>query len=658
MERGRLKEKEYWLSKLAGEWERTCVPHGYPAAGKKRENKAGRELETVHLGFTGELCGRLLKLSKDSNPMLHMILTAGLAVLLTGYTDSSDIIVGTPIYKQESEGKFINTVLVLRNRVSPGMTFKELLLEVRQDILESVAHQNFPLETLSVELGLPVSVGQCPLFDITLLLDNIHDKRYIEHLSTSINFSFNRSGQRIGGVMEYDGLIYDKPVMEQMARHFIRLLGQGVLHVDTALSQLEFLSDEERKKLLVDFNDTQADYPREKTLDRLFAEQAERTPEKIAIVGSWQLAVGKGERTGEVAQLTYRELNEKSSQLARVLREKGVEADTIVGLMVYPGVDMLIGLMAVLKAGGAYLPMDPYFPPSRICSWLKDSSTGILLTHGPLMAAMKMEWDREVILLEDETLYRGDGPGPAPPAESARLAYVIYTSGSTGIPRGVLIEHRSILNYVSWRIAAYGHTAGDISLQLISFSFDGFGANLYPCLLTGGTLLLPDQDQLKSTGYIRGLIRDMKVTNFSIVPSLYRVILEGGEPGDFRSLRFVVLAGEKTSEDLICMSNELIPGLRLINEYGPTENSVTTAAHPGMNPENPAVIGRPIANNRVFILDGGQNPRPQGIPGELCVSGEGLARGYLNSPELTANRFFSFSYKSYRSYRTYFSKKM
>jgi len=639
-----LGEKEYWLNKLAGNWKRTCVPYGY-----NRLTKSEKKFASVAFKMPQELGQLSLKLSKDSNPRLFMILVAGMVHLLHRYTDSEDILVGIPIYRQEAEGKFINSALVLRNQITPNMTFKDLLLQVRQCIIEAIENQNYPIETLPLDLNLPVSAGEFSLFDITLLLENIHEKRYIEDFSTNINFSFLRAGDTIEGILAYNTWLYDRQVMEQMVRHYIHLLRQGVFDVDILLSQADLFTSEEKHQLVDDFNTTAARYPREKTLHRLFEEQTAKNPGSIAVRGKSSISSRENRETC----LTYQDLNEKSNQLAKLLKKKGVTVDTIVGLMVNSTLEMCIGLLGILKAGGAYLPIDPNYPWQRVRSWLEDSKTAVLLTQGIVKNNVESDIDIDVVDLEEEACYRENGSQVNSLAISRNLAYVIYTSGSTGKPKGVLVEHRSIVNYVSWRIRTYQHTAADITLQLVAFSFDGFGTNFYPCLLTGGTLVLIPPDKWKNAGYIRDIIKEKKITNFSVVPSLYRVILEEAEPQNFKSLRFVVLAGEKTHEDLVRFSQKIIPHLRLINEYGPTENTITTTAHLGMNENNTAIVGKPIANNQVLVLDEERQLKPVGIPGELCVSGESLARGYLNQPQLTQEKFTRDSYlKGKPMYRT------
>ncbi|MCU0287765.1 MAG: non-ribosomal peptide synthetase [Acidobacteria bacterium] len=306
---------------------------------------------------------------------------------------------------------------------------------------------------------------------------------------------------------------------------------------------------------------------------------------------------------------------------------------------------MVVGILSILKAGAAYLPIDTHYPQQRIRYMLADSNLSLLLTRGQLMDGPGP--GIEIIDVSNEPF-----PMSCPLdswGDSSHLAYVIYTSGSTGKPNGVLIEHRNILNYISWRISRYCQGPTDVSMQLVSVSFDGFTANLFPSLLSGGKAVLINENMRGNIDYLRTLILEQKVTNFSVVPSFYRLLLDNASKENFAPVRFVVLGGEKAWPILIEQSLALMPQAKLINEYGPTENSVTTTAHIGVTPDSVSIIGTPIANNNIFILDHEQNFQPIGVAGELFVTGAGLSRGYLNNPGLTSGKF----YRSYRSNRTY-----
>jgi non-ribosomal peptide synthetase component F len=495
-----LQEREYWLTQLAGEWTRTRFYYDYREAGKQ-EYKPG----TVTFKFSGELLPRLMKVIKGSDAKLHMILVTELVLLLGKYTGKDDIIIGSPIYRQKVEGEFINTLLPLRNRLEDNMTFKELLLQVRQTIHEAVKNQNYPMDKLIYEMGLPDSDNWFPLFEVVVLLENIHDRRYIAHIPAGMIFSFLRTGETVEGKLEYDSSLYAKETGERIAAHFSNLLDKTLFDVDVRLSAVDVFAGEEKKKLLFDFNGTDAEYPADKTLHELFADRAEKSGDGTAVVCVEQCvgAAPRG-RPGMAAQhLTYGELNRKSGQLARLLREEGVGADTLVGIMMGPSLEMAAAIFAVLKAGGAYLPIDPGYPRERIDYMLADSGARVLLKKSEIRISKSETNSNDQnsndqnkistsIVLNLEHLnfeFVSNFEFRASNLDSLNLAYVIYTSGSTGKPKGVLIEHRNILNYVFWRIDEYGQTSSDISLQLVSFSFDGFCANFYPTLLSGGIVV-------------------------------------------------------------------------------------------------------------------------------------------------------------------------
>jgi amino acid adenylation domain-containing protein len=620
------KERDFWMDKLSGELLKTSFPYDY----KGKVNDWGEQgKDTENFKYTGKVFSRLVKVSNDWDLRLYMLLLAGLLVLLKKYTGNNDIIVAAPALKQNVEAKFINTVLVLRNRLDDSKTFKELLYQVKNTIIEAAENVNYPLETLFYQLNIPLPGDEASLIDVVILLENIHDRKYIEHINSNIIFSFMRTDKYIEGIVEYNRKRYDKTTIKRIIKHFNHLMYEVIFEVDVRLSDITILSELEKKQLLFDFNDTGAPYPDHKTIQELFEQQVIKTPGNMAIVY-------------EDKKLSYKELNEISNQLARILREKGVKAETLVGIMVTFSIEMIVGIMGTLKAGAAYIPIDPEYPLERINYMLEDCDTGILLIKHELIN--EIEFEGKIIDLEDDKIYRGDGLNPERINASNNPAYVIYTSGSTGKPKGVLIEHKNIINYILWRIKEYNQTSADVSLQLVSFSFDGFCANFYPTVLSGGALVLLNEDQWTDASHIRNKIREEEITNFSLVPSLYKIILEGAKREDFASVRLVVLAGEKANKPLIELSNKIMPAIKLINEYGPSENSVTSAASCGMTSENVSLIGIPIFNNQVLMLDENKNLKPIGLTGELWISGQGLARGYLNMPQLTEEKFISNPY--------------
>ncbi len=339
-------------------------------------------------------------------------------------------------------------------------------------------------------------------------------------------------------------------------------------------------------------------------------------------------------------RLSYLELNEKANRLARVLKEQGVTSNSIVGLMMRDPHDVAVGILGILTAGAAYLPIEPDIPGERQKYMIEDCNIKILLVDSLIPGKLGLSPSRlSIVPLSDRNPRNYSGTNLESTANPSDLAYVIYTSGTTGSPRGVLINHHGLVNYTCWRIHSYGLTEKDVTLEPLSYGFDGFGSNFYSSLLSGGTLIMISNSKKRDYQYIKEVVKKQGVTNISLVPGMYSVLVDIAEREDLKSLRFVVLAGERASKNLLDKSSEKNPHIRHINEYGPTEATVTAAARLHMEADNTAVIGKPIDNTRVYILDNKLNIIPAGVPGQLCIQGVGVARGYLNNPELTAQKF-------------------
>jgi non-ribosomal peptide synthetase component F len=375
-----IKEKNYWLKKLSDRPVKAVLPYDFIKT-VKAETGVSVHMDTLEFRWSGELFSRLMALSNGFDYTLHIILLSGLVLLLGRYGQTGDVLIGSPIYKQEKDIEFINTVLVLRSRVTGAMTFKELLLQAKQTVVEAAEHQNYPFQVLQDQLGAPGSAADNALFDVVLLLENIHDRNYIRDVDYHLLFSFLRSGEGIDVRLEYDTILYREETAARVVRHFTRLLEKAVSDVNTRLDDIDILSEEEEQQVLYDFNGTESAYAEDKTLVRLFEAQAAKTPDSVGIVGGVAPPANKDERSGETVQITYRELNKRSNRLAYFLRKKGVTSDTIVGIMVEPSIDMIAGMLGILKAGGAYLPIDPKTPTNRAASMLEESDAPVLLTE-------------------------------------------------------------------------------------------------------------------------------------------------------------------------------------------------------------------------------------------------------------------------------------
>jgi amino acid adenylation domain-containing protein len=356
-----VKEKEYWVKKLSGDLAVSTFFYDK----KMGENK--RTCDTVDFKLEENIFPKLMKFSKGSDHTLHIILTAALVLLVNKYTGNQDVIIGTPIYKQHVQAEFLNTMLVLRNSLHDRLTFKELLLQVKETLIEATENYSYPINLLSEELDWSSPGENFTLVDIVLLLENIHDRSYIKNVEPNIIFSFSRSEQSISGVLEYNSLLYNKATTRRIVSYFTRLLASAVANLDKPIPDLDILAEEEKKQLLIDLNDTAAQYPVDKTIQQLFEEQVANTPNNIAVEfeGKW---------------LTYSQLNKKANQLAGILREKGVRRDDIAAILLEPSLEVIVSILAILKAGGAYFPIDTQTPCHRIISMLEDCNVSLVLT--------------------------------------------------------------------------------------------------------------------------------------------------------------------------------------------------------------------------------------------------------------------------------------
>ncbi len=365
----KVEEKEYWLNKLSGKLEKTSFPCDY----KKTKAQVGSEQEThrdfFEYKFDGGIRETLEKISKGSDYTVNIVLQAAVAALLHKYTGSEDIIVGAPIYKQDVAGDYINTVLVLRNKTNGGMIFKDLLMQIRQTVTDAVKYRNYPLPVLLDQLGLEYGPPdrEFPLFDIAVLLKNIHNRDDIRDIDTGMIFSFERTTAGVSGVLEYNSLLYEESSTRRVVRHLMRFLEKALENVDLPLAGIEILTEDEKRMLLFDFNDTLTEYGADKTICRLFSAQVDRNPHHTAIMF-------------EDEQVTYQKLDQEANRLAHLLKKRGVDPNRVVGVMLDRSIEMITVIMGILKSGGAYLPLDPDFPQKRIVSMLEDCSAAILVS--------------------------------------------------------------------------------------------------------------------------------------------------------------------------------------------------------------------------------------------------------------------------------------
>ncbi|MFN2513804.1 MAG: amino acid adenylation domain-containing protein [Pyrinomonadaceae bacterium] len=615
-----------------------------------------------------ELTDSLKELSQREGATLFMTLLAAFQTLLMRYTSQEDIVIGSPIAgrtRAETEnliGFFINT-LVLRTDLTGDPTFRELLGRVRELTFAAYDHQDVPFEKLVEELQPERSLSRNPLFQVMFTLLNAPGKnlelpgltlRPLPADSGTTQFDIALAmfdgEEGLRGAFGYSTDLFDASTMTRMVSHFHTLLEGIVANPDQHLSALPILTEAERQQLLVEWNDTQADYPKGQCIHDLFEIQAKHTPDAVAVVF-------------EGEQLTYGELNRRANLLGNHLQKLGVGPEVRVGIMMERSLEMLVGLLGVLKAGGAYVPLDPAYPEERLSFMMNDAEVPVLLTQARLAPSLPPHGAVVIRLDADWAMIAGgSAENPISGAEAENLAYVIYTSGSTGEPKGVMIPHRALVSHCTAAANHYALQSNDRILQFASISFDVAAEEIFPYWLIGAAVVIRPDEVAAS---IKDFVRFVEKEELSVIdlPAAFWhqwvSELNGTAPSLPASLRLVIVGNEKVlPERLATWQKTMGLGVRWINAYGPTEATITTTTYEPMgcrevNTGSSVPIGRPLANKQVYILDRYLQPVPIGVPGELYIGGDTLARGYLNRPNLTAERFIPHPFSTELGARVY-----
>ncbi|NEO76293.1 non-ribosomal peptide synthetase [Moorena sp. SIO4G3] len=600
---------------------------------------------SISFELNSDLTAKLKTLSQQSGATLFMTLLAALTTLLYRYSGQEDVLVGTPIANrnhQELEpliGFFVNT-LVMRTRLESNPTFTELLTQVRQVALSAYANQDVPFEQLVDELQIERSLSHSPLFQVMFALQNAPMKPLsmpgltiapfpVENLRAKFDLTLmlweveTPQGISLQGFWQYNSDLFDSDRITRMVGHFQTLLGGIVSDPEQRIGELPLLTGAERHQLLVEWNDTKGPYPDDQCIHQLFEVQVDKTPNAIAVVY-------------EAQTLTYQELNERANQLAHYLQSLGVTTETLVGICIERSLDMIVGLLGILKAGCAYVPLDPAYPSERKAFMLEDSNVTVLLTQSTLVDGLPNSLLQVICLDRDwSVISQHPQQNPGSDVSSNNLVYIIYTSGSTGIPKGVAIEHRGLLNLIAWHQRAFSVTSVDRATQLAGPAFDASAWEVWPYLTVGASLYIVDEE----TRLWPEKLRDWLVANAITIAFIPTPLLEtmlGLDWSGALALRTILTGGDKLHH----YPTPSIP-FELVNNYGPTENTVVTTSGvvPVREQNNHPHIGRPIDNCCVYILDRHLQPLPIGVWGELYVGGSSLARGYWNRPDLTLERF-------------------
>ncbi|HEX8697017.1 MAG TPA: amino acid adenylation domain-containing protein, partial [Longimicrobium sp.] len=638
------RQADYWTRTLAGAPELLELPadHARPA----RQDHAGA---IVRVELDEALTAALKALSRLQGTTLFMTLLAGWAAVLGRLSGQDDVVVGTPTAnrgRREIEGLigfFVNT-LALRVDLSGSPTAAELLARVKARALEAQQNQDIPFEQVVERVRPARSLAHSPLFQVLFAWQSApRDRLELPGLEPApvpgappetakfdLSLWLSEAGGRIAGRVEYATSLFERATVERFAGYLRRMLAAMAADEDRPVERLDLLPGAERRQVVEEWNRTAAEYPRGACVHELFEAQAARTPDAVALVFEDQA-------------LTYAELNARANRLAHHLRGIGVGPDARVGLCLERSLEMVVGLLGVLKAGGAYVALDPGYPEDRLRYMLADSRPAVLLARSPLAGRVAGAGVPVLALDADSGAWAGR-PATDPERRGLtpeHLVYVIYTSGSTGRPKGVMNVHRNLVSRIAGIQDAWRLEAGEAVLQNASLSFDVSAYELFWPLMVGARVVMTRPDGHRDPAYLVETIRAHGIGTASFVPSMLQLFLEQPGVEGCSALRRVPCGGEALPAALVRRLAQRLPQARLYNRYGPSEaaTAVTGCVSPAEEAKGSVPIGRPMPNARVYVLDPSGEPVPVGVPGELYIGGAGVARGYLDRPGLTAERF-------------------
>lgn len=658
------KQEQYWLDRLSGELPVLNLSSDYerPAVQSFAGDRVAFRVERIMLE-------KLNDLAKRTESTLYMVMLAAYNVLLMKYSGDEDIIVGSPIAGrphadlQNIIGMFVN-VLALRNYPAGGKKFLDFLQEVKETALGAYQHQDYQFEELVNKLNLQRDVSRNPIFNVIFTMHNQavttestitdftvepFDLGEAEHVTAKFDLELTamERGEGLECSLVYSTKLFHRSTIEKLAEHYMRILGEIVREQERSIGQIDMLSATEKELLIYGLNDNRAAFSRDRTVHQLFEEWVARYPQRTAFAFS-----------GE--EVSYQELNERSNRLASLLRKNGVTTDRLCGILMDRSPRMAESILAVWKAGGAYIPLDVDYPVQRVTGILQDSGAVVLLTQRySIIDQVAQAFTGKVIDLDNagDTLSQESAVNPGLPRDMANLAYVIYTSGSTGKPKGAMVEHIGMMNHLQAKINDLYLTEDAVVAQNASHCFDISVWQFCVALVVGGkTVIYPNELVLDLGRFIAQVIAD-RVNILEVVPSFLSVLLdiltETALP--LPEIRYLLVTGEAVKANLVRRWFSLYPEIKMVNAYGPTEASddITHWIMSEASERESIPIGRPLQNFHIYIVDKDMNLCPVGVKGEICVAGVGVGRGYLNDPEKTALAFMEDPFVEERGVRLY-----
>ncbi len=636
-------QQAYWRNRMRGELPETALP-----LDNRRRNRPRNDYAEMRFVLPASTARRLVEITKGTELSTYIVLLTALHVLIYKYTGNGDQIVGSPVYKEKLDPSSVNTAVPIRTRLSGNITFRELLIRTKDNVLQAYSNQDCTFESWSGSPAAQLGTNRGAMFDLMLLLENIHDDANVDRLNIDVAVALRLAQDRIRGRILFNREIFRKSTIDRFRAHYLNVLADGLDRFDAALAELQWLAAHEQHQLVFGFNDSHAGaYPTDRTLHRLFERQCETTPDRIAAVH-------------EGALISYRALNARANQVARRLRDAGVGSGARVAILHRRTIDFLIGILATFKAGAAYVPIDPAYPSDRIGHMLDHSRSSAVISESSAIRD-GLIGAREGILCTD-AVPEGGGPqsveiyGPKDCVglseenlrgldDAGTPAYMIYTSGSTGTPKGVVIPHRGAVNHLYAELEALNFSTNCAFLQSASCCFDiSVWQFLAPLMIGGRTVIISDMDLIPERLFT--VLRDQRITHVELVPLVLQALLDhisGGEGAILPDLEWMMVTGEALPPALVDAWLRVFPGIPMANAYGPTEASDDVAQlaidRPPEADCESVPIGRAIRNMAIVILSERLELVPIGVPGELCSAGVGVGYGYWRDAAKTAEVF-------------------
>ena len=620
--------KVYWSNQLAGELAETnCIPDYI---------RTGNSIKIDRLSFElpADLSNKIIQIARGSDLSVYLLLLASSVIFWHKYLDRDEIIVGSPSYKTA------NNVIPLRFKLDRRLTFKEILDRVKNIAIASYSYQGYSFTDLVNQLEIPKQSNRCPIFDLVIALENIHSLNTLEAINNDITISFAVRNNQIEGRILYKSSLFKKQTVELFSKYYLNAIAVNINNVDNCpISDLDLITESDRTQILQEFNYNSREYPVTKTIEQLFEAQVNQTPDRIAV-------------SYKNEHLTYQQLNQKANQLAKLLQRSKIQPGEFIAVVKARDINFLISILAILKVGGVYIPIDSSYPAARIKYMISDAKVKTILTDAASLESLNQlivdcpEVENLVCLNGDEKINYFDNLNLA--RTGTDLAYIIYTSGSTGKPKGAMIRHGGAINHIYAQFEALNLTPDLTFLQSAPASSDISVWQFLAPILIGGKTVIIDTETVCDPPRLLQVIQQEKITLVELVPVVLKGLLEyvsnvTPEVRQLPCLQWMMVTGESVSVDLVNNWLKLYPTIPIVNAYGPTEASddITQAIIDKPLPVNQrnVSIGKPLANLNLYILDSDLKVLPIGVPGEICVSGYGVGLGYWRNQEKTQASF-------------------